>query len=495
MKKYFFLFFIFLGCSFFTAGLAFLYGYADMIPGIGPILKEYLSFIAFTCGFICIFTAVYFALSRINSLSDKIRKMTSEISNLKSQSTFLQQQIPQLRSHIEALSTMREISRVTNVHVEFDKILEEVLKIISQMTGASVLDTFLAETGASGNELPLKARLAVRGDHGYFFIYFNDDPETIDFETAETGDIRHYTGDNFSVVDTVIRHHGMAAGAGKVLSRPPSSDMKNLTLYLKESISSFDIDKKDIRRAIEFKNIIRVRQGRNLQFTVPLMSEKKVLGVIKITIQTIPHESNAEIIESMLREASKHISLAIKKADLYERAVKDGLTNLYNKAHFLDQLNLAIAMTESDDEHFSLLFFDIDHFKQVNDTYGHISGDIVLKEVANILKRNLREHDMAFRYGGEELAIILSDAGIRKATKTANRIRKAVKAQIFTGEQGESISVTVSIGVSQYYHDVMDGAESLISRADQALYTAKNRGRDRVVRMKKPRKRTKGTEE
>lgn len=488
MKKYFFLLFTSLGTVFFAAGAAIPYSAPGFFRHISPLLRTYVPLLACVSGCICLVLAVFFALSHMDLLSDRIRKMSSEISNLTSQSTFLQQQIPQLKSHIESLSTMREISRVTNIHVEFEKILEEVLRIISQMTGASVLDTFLADTGTSGYSLPLKAHYSARGDHGYFYIYFDSDPASIDFSSAETGDIRSYTGDNVTVVDTVIQDRGLAAGMAKVVARPPSSNVKNLELFLKDTISSFEIDTREIRRAIDVKNIIRVGQGRILQFTLPLIADQKVLGVIKIAIQTIPHESSAELIESMLRDAGKHISLAIKKADLYERAVKDGLTNLYNKPHFLNQLNLAIALTESDGGNFSLLFFDIDHFKQVNDTYGHISGDIVLKGVANVLKRNLREQDMAFRYGGEELAIILNNTGIRKAAKIANRIRKAVKEKEFTGKKGTPISVTVSIGVSQYYHDVMNGAESLISRADQALYTAKERGRDRVVQMKKPRK-------
>jgi diguanylate cyclase (GGDEF)-like protein len=359
---------------------------------------------------------------------------------------------------------------------------------MSQMTGASALDIFLANITEADSALPLKASRITRGEYGYFYVYFDSDPEGFKPGELELGDFRDHVGENFSYVDTVLMHKGLTVGTAKVLARASSVNVRNQRLFLKEKMAEFEVNKDDIAQAIEVKNIMRVQKGRALRIAAPLIAEQKVLGVINMTIGAMLTGFDPELLENMLRESCKHISLAIKKAELYEKAVKDGMTGLYNKPHFMNQLNMSIGAAMNGEARFCLLMFDIDHFKQVNDTYGHLTGDIILIGVANILRRNLRELDMAFRYGGEELAIILHETGIRKASKVANRIRKMVRDKTFTGTNGQPVNVTISIGVSQYYPDVMAVADELISRADQALYRAKEGGRDRVVAAKKPRK-------
>ncbi|MFC1582018.1 GGDEF domain-containing protein [Planctomycetota bacterium] len=489
MKKHLYLFFLVPGMLLCATGILSLMGALPSPPLVrGTSLEPYLPLGLIVLGFIGLTVGLYFVLARIQSLQSRIRQMAGEIAGLNSQNTFYLQQMPLMRSNIESLSTMREISRAINIHVEFEKILEEVLRIISQMTGAAVLDIFLANIAKDGNRFPLKAHFASRGQHGYCFLYFDTDPEDLAGETIELGDFRQYSNENFTVIDTAMVQGGLVVGTGKVFAHSGAADMNNQQLFLKQKIASFEIDQKDIARVIEVKNIIRVQSGRTLQFAAPLIAEQKVLGVIKMSIEQLPSGLDPDGVENMLRESSKHISLAIKKADLYEKAVKDGMTNLYNKPHFLSQLDIAIALAQANAKRFCLLMFDIDHFKNVNDTYGHLAGDVILIGVANILRRHCREHDMAFRYGGEELAIILDETGIRKAAKVANRIRTTVREKTFIGTNGEKINITISIGISQFYPDVMRNAEELISRADQALYEAKENGRDQAVNAPKPRK-------
>lgn len=170
---------------------------------------------------------------------------------------------------------------------------------------------------------------------------------------------------------------------------------------------------------------------------------------------------------------------------LQEQALHDGLTGLYNKraiqSIFKDELERSIRYGRS----FALLMLDIDHFKNLNDTYGHQAGDEVLKGLALIIKKSIRKVDKAARYGGEEFVIILPEAEKEDAFKVAEKLRSNVESHQFAAGQNSGqeaqIKSTISIGVAGFPED---GAamDSLISAADKALYAAKRSGRNRVVR-------------
>ena len=126
----------------------------------------------------------------------------------------------------------------------------------------------------------------------------------------------------------------------------------------------------------------------------------------------------------------------------------------------------------------SFLMLDLDHFKEKNDRFGHLVGDVVLKEVASILKSNLREIDIIGRYGGEEFAIVLSGTGKEGAFQVAGRIREGIEGAVFKAYD-EVVSSTVSIGISVFPDDAVN-SDALIEAADKALYKAKETGRNRV---------------
>jgi len=153
----------------------------------------------------------------------------------------------------------------------------------------------------------------------------------------------------------------------------------------------------------------------------------------------------------------------------------DFLTNLYNKRTIIKFLEKEIEFSKKNKVTFSILMLDIDHFKKINDTYGHLMGDKVLKKLANILKQNVREKDLVGRYGGEEFLIVLPNTSKSRAKDIAERIRKSVEKTLFP----ENIRITISIGVTEYLFK--DNISTLIERADQALYKAKKEGRNRVV--------------
>jgi diguanylate cyclase (GGDEF)-like protein len=160
-------------------------------------------------------------------------------------------------------------------------------------------------------------------------------------------------------------------------------------------------------------------------------------------------------------------------------AITDGLTGLYNRRHFQDTLEKEIRRCERESRKLSLLLADIDHFKQYNDRWGHTEGDAALRRVSGQIMKSIRSTDMGFRYGGEELAVLLPSCSKDQASEVAEKIRLAV--QNLAQRQGRfGARVTVSIGVATFPEDGRV-ARGLVDTADAALYTAKAQGRNRVV--------------
>jgi len=164
--------------------------------------------------------------------------------------------------------------------------------------------------------------------------------------------------------------------------------------------------------------------------------------------------------------------------ELERLANYDALTGLYNRRVILRTLDEGIRHAVRHNGELGLIMLDLDHFKDVNDRYGHIVGDEVLERVAALIRENIRDLDAAGRYGGEEFLVLLSEATLESARDVAERIRRAVESARTADPHGGEFGITVSLGVSGW-HDGEDG-QSVISRADEALYRAKRAGRNRV---------------
>lgn len=172
-----------------------------------------------------------------------------------------------------------------------------------------------------------------------------------------------------------------------------------------------------------------------------------------------------------------------KSNELYriykKNSTKDFLTGLNNTRNFDKLVNETFVQAKEKNANLSCLMVDIDHFKRVNDTYGHPVGDLVLKELSNILQSNCRFFDIIGRVGGEEFCVLLLDCGQEEAFQIAARIRKSVNKYDFKVDNKKYINITVSIGVSTY-PDKVEDLEKLKEMADRALYTAKRTGRDKI---------------
>ena len=164
---------------------------------------------------------------------------------------------------------------------------------------------------------------------------------------------------------------------------------------------------------------------------------------------------------------------------LEELSVRDGLTGLYNRREFEKRLNEEVHRARRYDEVLTVLMLDVDHFKDVNDRYGHQTGDEALVTVADLIRLNVRPVDVTCRYGGEELAVILPETDANGARIVAERIRGNIAESLITTLQGYTIHVTVSIGLATFPRDG-DTGTGLVSAADQALYAAKQDGRNLV---------------
>ena len=186
-----------------------------------------------------------------------------------------------------------------------------------------------------------------------------------------------------------------------------------------------------------------------------------------------------------LSNAALYEQAAIDNQRLATLANTDDLTKLHNHRHFYQRLEEEYKRAERYRSDLSLILLDLDLFKSVNDTHGHQRGDAVLRELANVLLRSIRETDLLARYGGEEFAVLLPETSLAGAFRQAERMRQAVKAHYFEALQGQTLTISCGVACMPFSSDVFTEPrhqqDALIAWADQALYTAKRGGRDRSI--------------
>ncbi len=170
------------------------------------------------------------------------------------------------------------------------------------------------------------------------------------------------------------------------------------------------------------------------------------------------------------------------QAELKDLASIDGLTGVYNRREFQQQLKAEVERSRRYGRSCSLLMVDIDHFKSVNDTYGHQAGDEALRATAALIKREVRSGERVARYGGEEFAVILPETSGSSAAAMAERLRDVIATQAIPITQGQTLNLTVSVGTATFPEDAWS-PDTLIFAADQALYAAKHAGRNRVCQF------------
>jgi len=317
------------------------------------------------------------------------------------------------------LKALFEMSLTISRTIEVDELLSAVLQALVK------IDIFPFERTA--------AAFLMEEDHLHLASYVGLSPAQVE------------SCSNISIGDCIC---GLAVSAGEIIiSENSQSDTHHSVCY--------------------------ADMGPHGNIALPLKILGGVIGVI--TLKTRPDiEVNEEIVR-LLSTLGNQISIAVNNAKLYDEArnfsLRDHLTGLANRRFLHMQLEKSVKAARRYREKLSVIMLDIDHFKQFNDTYGHVQGDRLLVKIAGILMEEMRSSDYVFRYGGEEFLVILSQTDLMTACDAAERLRTSVES---------STAVTISLGVSAY-RETMQDDEDLIRTADTALYQAKQRGRNRVV--------------
>lgn len=204
------------------------------------------------------------------------------------------------------------------------------------------------------------------------------------------------------------------------------------------------------------------------------------LGVNDFIMRPIERHELAARVKTQIRRQRYTVELRESLSSTMQMAVIDELTGLYNRRYFERHLALSLTKSREQDREMALMLLDIDFFKAVNDTHGHDVGDAVLKEFALRLQRNIRGVDLACRFGGEEFVVLMPDTDMRQAVQVAERVRMAMAQNAFKAGVEPPLVITVSVGLA-FNEFETDTPETLIKRADMALYAAKRAGRNRVV--------------
>lgn len=210
---------------------------------------------------------------------------------------------------------------------------------------------------------------------------------------------------------------------------------------------------------------------------VPFIVNGKIIGVIEAINKANGNFNDFDL--RILQYVSTQSAIAINNADLYNMAIRDGMTRLFIHKYFKERLAEELSRAMRNSRNLSLVIFDIDHFKKFNDTYGHQAGDKILKEFAELLKKNSRAIDIPCRYGGEEFTVILPETSMDEVMNFTERVR-VLAGGLKINYEGEILGLTISGGCVSYPEQKPNSQEEFIEMADIALYHSKENGRNRV---------------
>jgi len=216
---------------------------------------------------------------------------------------------------------------------------------------------------------------------------------------------------------------------------------------------------------------------------VPLVTREKCLGVIEL-INKVEDEGFGPEDLLVLTTLADYTAIAIENASFFnkvqELTITDDLTRLYNSRFLQSRIEYEVDRAGRFKNDLSMIFLDLDYFKDVNDKFGHMSGSNLLREVAQVIVRTLRKVDIACRYGGDEFIVLMPNTPKNKAVMVAEKLRGEIKRHTFLKDQGLALKLTGSFGVASFPDDA-SGKEDLIRMADAAMYRVKNRTRDGVA--------------
>ena len=303
---------------------------------------------------------------------------------------------------------------------------------------------------------------------------------------------------NYSIFQVKNKYAGTRDQYKKLLQENEKLKYENSLLALKvdEIIALYDIAKElyrwldentifasfkeHINRYIKILDCVLLKPQADLRdyseyLILPLKVNSASLGYLVVKGLKEPEKDKFHIL-------TQQFILGLKRAMLYKKiqelAIRDNLTQVFTRRYCLEVLNEEMKRSQKFKYDFSILMADIDHFKEYNDRYGHLVGDVILREISRVTKESMRQIDSIGRYGGEEFLIILAETDKEQAKFAAERIRQAVETKHIKAYD-EELKLTISIGIATFPEDAKD-TDELIEKADSALYQAKQTGRNKV---------------
>lgn len=266
------------------------------------------------------------------------------------------------------------------------------------------------------------------------------------------------------------------------ISIPVNNPVINKILELKKPVT-FEELKSEVGKD-DKDEVLKIIENLNPTLIVPLIQKKHLNGllILQERIAIEDDTSYTEYEQQQMMSIASLASVAINNAALLEISSTDMMTHLKLKYYFFNILTEAIDSAFLKNQNLAVLMFDIDFFKKFNDTYGHECGDFVLISVADLIKRNLRESDVASRYGGEEFTVLLPDTQKDEAVLVAERIRSTIDEHDFV-YNNQHLHVTISVGVSVFDAEtnLVKSPNEIVNQADQGLYMSKTNGRNKVT--------------
>ncbi len=291
-------------------------------------------------------------------------------------------------------------------------------------------------------------------------------------------------------IELVLQHTGAVAGSLLV----QQEDM--LAVVANHGLSDPDrLERSDhVRRAMKTNEVQFVRVNPDVMIEgvigdfkpsqvliFPIAFEQKTLGALVLASDALFGKDAMWLLRIFQQGMGLALNNALTHDRLQQIASRDPLTSLYNRRFGMDRLKVEFEAASKHHSSLGVLMFDIDFFKKINDTYGHLAGDQVLVEVAAVSRKVLRDSDVFIRYGGEEFLVVMPGARMADVVAAGERLRSAIEGYAFS-DGDQVIPVTVSVGVAEHA-TMMNCGDDLLRRADDALYAAKEGGRNRVVSL------------
>jgi len=292
-----------------------------------------------------------------------------------------------------------------------------------------------------------------KAERGFLMLFRNDG--NLEFRVTRNIDKKTLESEEFKISRSVV-NQVLASGTSLFLS---------------------DIYKEEEFKVSESIEVLGLR----MVMCVPLKAKKHLLGLIYVDSHS-ETESFTKLEERLFEAFAAQASVAIENTRLYDSSVRDSLTGLYNYGYLRTRLDEEInrALRYKKDT-ISFIMIDLDNFKAINDSYGHLFGNSILVKIAELIKGSVRNCDIAARYGGDEFAILMPEIGVRGARYLAQRLQKEIAGLQFPVDDKETVSTTISIGLSTFPVEKITDGENIVVEADHALFVAKSKGGNQIA--------------